>query len=139
MYYIGIDPDVCKSGVAMWTTFDKKLELQTFTFFELFDFFRSLNAVKCEFKVIIEAGWLNEKSNYHGAKNKQYGEKIAKQVGRNHETGLKIVEMCEYLGLTYELYKPTHAKTTSQYFERFTGIKTNNQEKIDAGMLVFGK
>jgi hypothetical protein len=139
MIYIGIDPDVEKSGIAMWFPDDKKLQLNLYKFFELFDFFRTLNALKVEFKVIIEAGWLNEKSNYHGAKNRQYGENIAKKVGRNHETGKKIAEMCEYLGIEYQLYKPTLKKTTPDYFEKLTGIKMKNQEKIDAGMLVFGR
>ncbi len=45
--------------------------------------------------------------------------------------------MWEFLGLKYELYKPDSAKTSPEYFERLTGIKTKNQEKIDAAMLVF--
>ena len=134
MIYIGIDPDVTKSGVACWNKSTMTLTVQCLKFFELFTYLKDVGGPN---KIIIEAGWLNKKSNYHGAKNRQYGELIAKHVGRNHEVGMKIAEMCEFLGLKYELYKPDSAKTTPEYFERLTGIKTKSQEKIDAAMLVF--
>jgi len=144
---IGIDPDTNKNGVAKWSPLTKELDLHSFTFFELFDF---LNIQYPGTIVIIEAGWMNQKSNYHLSKwakekkdddSKDYGESIAKKVGACHEVGRKIVEMCEYLGIKYELVVPDNKrhKVKAEYFERLTGIKRSNQDTRDAAMLVFGK
>jgi hypothetical protein len=62
--------------------------------------------------------------------------RISNNVGRNHETGRKIEEMCQYLGLKYELVKPETTKWKPEFFKKVTGIDTKNQEKIDAGRLV---
>jgi hypothetical protein len=37
---IGLDPDVEKSGLAIWSTEYKVLTLENLTFFQLFDFFK---------------------------------------------------------------------------------------------------
>jgi len=90
--------------------------------------------------VVIEAGWLN-KSNWHIAKlNKFAASKSGKDIGANHEVGRKIVEMCEYLKLPFELVRPTQTKVTKEYFGKITGIKDRtNQDQRDAMMLVFGR
>ena len=136
MIYIGIDPDTKKSGVAVWDSKYKYLQLFTMSFFELYDY---LYNEKVD-RVIIEAGWLNEKSNFHNNayQTKAAGERISKNVGANHETGRKIAEMCEYLVLNYDLKKPSSSKMTPECFKSMTGIETKNQDKIDAGVLVFG-
>lgn len=136
---IGIDPDVHRSGVAIKR--GDKLEVQTLTFFALFDALKAIYANEYLVKSIIiriEAGWLNEKSNFHGryGQSKSAGERIAKNVGANHETGRKIAEMCDYIGLPYELIRPQSAKWTPAYFKAITGIETKNQEKIDAARLI---
>jgi len=76
---IGIDPDTKKNGVAKWNPLTKELDLHSFTFFELFDF---LNIQYPGAIVVIEAGWMNQKSNYHYSigQNKSTGEMIAKKV-----------------------------------------------------------
>ena len=101
---IGIDGDVNKSGVCVWKKSTKTIELLTLTFFELFDYFRE-NKNNIEL-VKIESGWLNKKSNFHGSKNNQTAARIGSHVGANHETGKKIVEMCQYLELQYREVKP---------------------------------
>ncbi|MDR2928223.1 MAG: hypothetical protein LBV41_08515 [Cytophagaceae bacterium] len=134
--FIGIDPDIHKSGVCAWDRTDKTLDMQSLSFFQLFDYLSkykdSINRVR------VEAGWLNEKSNFHTRFNqtKEAGERIAKNVGANHETGKKIIEMCVYLGLEVEPVKPL-GKITPDYFEKLTGIKCKNQDIIDAAMLVY--
>ncbi len=142
--YIGIDPDVTKSGVAFYEAKSKTLELANLTYFQLFDY---LKLVKNEIsenqsiKVIIEAGWLN-KSNWHAVKggNSSINAQIGQRTGANHEVGKKIAEMCEYLDLPYELIKPTKSKVNAEYFKKITGvIGRTNQEQRDAGMLVFGR
>lgn len=144
--YIGIDPDIDKSGVAIWHRQSEKLELLTYKFFDLFTFLQNLTQPE-SIMVVIEAGWLNRKSNFRQGyvKNgvfvrfsKAKGESMAHDVGRNAETGKKIVEMCEFLGLDYKLYKPTQKKTSPDQFHRITGQSVKNQEKIDAAMMVIG-
>ena len=138
---IGIDPDCDKSGVAIWRPSDKCYKLFNFIFFELLDF---LSVRKHNIRlVVIEAGWLN-KSTWHGASGKgcSVSARIGKNVGSNHEAGRKIVEMCEYLRLSYELVKPTakSSKLGREEFARITGIKgITNADKRDAMMLVFGR
>lgn len=136
---IGIDPDIKKSGVAVVA--NENIDLHNLTFFELFDFLKS-NEIKL---VVIEAGWLNKKSNWHkGYYNKgklitntnNINENISKKTGANHETGRKIVEMCVYLGIDYQLIKPTSKKVNTLFFEKLTGIKRSNQETRDAAMLI---
>ena len=145
---IAIDPDVKKNGVAYLqkrTPFNEQMfNVEALTFFELFDM---LKEKKKEFdiEVYIEAGWNNKKSNFHSkpTQSKAVGEKISKSVGRNHETGLKIVEMCEYLNLPYILITPRASKMrSSRAFFQMTGVKVSGefkQEMIDAGLLIWGR
>jgi len=142
-YIIGIDPDVDRSGVAIYSKIANEfIEVQSCTFFEFFNFI-SNSAIEYYF-VIIEAGWLNEKSNWHG----QHGaasERIAKNVGANHEVGRKIVEMCEYLGFDYKVQKPlkkcwsgSGGKITQNELEKLTGFKKRtNQDQRDACLIAW--
>lgn len=139
MIYIGIDPDVDKSGVAYYERKTKIIELSNLTFFQLFDYLNFCKS-KGEFKVVVEAGWLN-KSNWHKVDkgSSSINAKIGQRTGANHEVGKKIVEMCEYLEIEFKLVKPTRKKLDSASFNKITGtIGRTNQEQRDAGMLVFG-
>ena len=137
--FIGIDPDTDKSGVAIWRPRDKHYQLTLCKFFDLYSL---LDSRRCDIRlVVIEAGWFN-KSTWHGASGKgaSVAARIGKSVGRNHEVGRKIAEMCDFLKLPYELVRPTRTKTTKEYFEKITGIKERtNQDVRDAMMLVFGR
>lgn len=137
--YIGIDCDVENSGVAYYESDTRKLELSNLTFFQLFDYLKFVSE-QGKPLVVIEAGWLN-KGNWH-AKSKgsaALNAKIGQRTGANHETGKKIVEMCEYLELPYKLVKPTKKKLNAETFKNITGIiDRTNQEVRDAGMLVWG-
>ena len=136
--HIGIDPDVTKNGVAIWYPKTKALDLECLRFFELFELFKTLK-IRNQIIVIIDAGWLN-KTNFHVlGTNKRVNGKIGEHVGANHEVGKKIAEMCDYLGLEYRLNKPRSKKVDKETFEKITGYTSRtNQEKRDAGMLVFG-
>lgn len=142
---IGIDPDVTQSGVAMLN--EKVLMLYNLTFFDLFDFLKSL---KDEIRTVkVEAGYLNAKSNFHGAKNIQTAARIGKNVGACNEVAKKIVEMCRHYDLSVKEIKPfkkiwkgrdgkiTHDELMSQL--KFRGIKTEskttNQEQRDAALI----
>lgn len=138
MIYIGIDPDVNKSGVAVWDSEDKSLELYNLSFWELIE---ELESYIVPITVVIEAGWLIKKSNWHGKPNqsKTAGERISKNVGANHQVGKLLAEYCMANKISFTLVKPK-GKANSEYFKRLTGYKKQtNQETRDAGMLVYGK
>lgn len=147
--FIGIDPDVEKSGVAVFLRDNEKrrgvpikgqLELANMGFFELYEYLHkckknSKNANS--FRVYVECGFLN-RSNWHknngsNAVNAQIGQR----TGANHEVAKKICEMCDYLGLDYEKVKPTNSKVKHDSFKKLTGvIRRTNQEQRDAAMLL---
>ncbi|CAL2077622.1 conserved protein of unknown function [Tenacibaculum sp. 190524A02b] len=133
--YVGIDPDIDKSGFDVW---DKNnLNLRTLCFWDLVNELYSLNKTS-DLKVMIEAGWLIKKSNWHKSNGKLQSEKIAKNVGMNHQTGILIKEFCEYKNIKFELVKPK-GKLKAETFNKITNYQgRTNQEKRDAAMLVFG-
>ncbi|MBP8005848.1 MAG: hypothetical protein KAZ18_02985 [Acinetobacter sp.] len=134
---IGIDPDLDKSGVAVKSKND--MRLLNLNFVEL----KALIENECAVikKVVVEAGWLNEKANFHYRPNqtKSAGERIAKNVGENHATGKLITQLIESMGIPVQLVKPTRSKLSSDDFKRITGwSKRSNQEQRDAAMLIWG-
>jgi hypothetical protein len=154
MIYIGIDPDTQKSGVCFYDSSVKIVKMYSMSFFELFDMLTdvhwtmvgmdkyintALGDYNGNFKVIIEAGWLNTKSNWHSNESAGISSRIGAKTGANHETGKKIVEMMEYLNVPYELVKPQSKKVDSKFFYKLTGIKKSNQDARDAVMLVYGR
>ena len=134
---IGIDPDLEKSGVAVLK--DGSLRLDNMRFYDLTKYFEvNKDQIK---KVVIEAGWMNKKSNLHNriGQSKRAGERIAKNVGENHATGKLLVEMAKSFGLAVVEVRPTKTKKNSEEFNRITGWQgRTNQEQRDAGMLIFG-
>jgi hypothetical protein len=145
MIYIGIDPDIEASGVAFWKPdFNEFDYIKNMSFWDVIDVLKDCSFQKTisdfNFTVIIEAGWLISKSNWHGRtyQSKSVGEKIAKNVGSNHQIGILIAEYCDRYGITYELKKPL-GKVKSDYFKKITGYtKRTNQDQRDAAMLVYG-
>jgi len=142
---IGIDPDVEKSGFC-WYLNKEKFVLRNLTFFELFEQLKECKYYDTEvkewtLKVYIEAGWLN-KSNWHKVNNGSaaINSNIGLRTGANHEVGRKIVEMCEYLEIEYELIRPKKSKVNAETFKALTKHQgRTNQEQRDAAMLVFGR
>ncbi len=139
MYYFGIDPDVKDSGFAIWDNKTKEIDYGKLPFWDLI---KKIDYYVRNYEVIfiIEAGWLNKKSNYHSRpyQSKLIGERIAKNVGSNHQVGKLLVEYCEKYKLNYELKVPKTKKYTSYYLKNLTGLEVKNQDIIDAIMLVWG-
>lgn len=145
---IGIDPDAEKSGVAFLETATRKLEVTTLTFPDLLDCLRFSNDRATEsgqtLIVVVEAGWMVEKSNYHPFQGHR-AEKIARDVGRNHETGRKIAEMCRHWGINVlehhplkKMWKGKDGKITHEELAFFTGLSgRTNQESRDAALLAW--
>lgn len=142
---VGIDGDVTESGAAVFN--GKDLKLYKLSFFELLDF---LLKNKSEIKIVkVEAGYLNQKSNFYGAKNIQTAARIGKNVGACNEVAKKIVEMCRHYGLPVKEVKPfkkvwkgrdrkiTHEELQQQL--KLRGIPqiigATNQEQRDAALI----
>lgn len=102
---IAIDPDTEKSGVALLDLKRNEVEASAMPFPELLDMLRDVSMWTTPCKVVIEGGWLIPKSNFRAIYG-SLGEKIAKNVGANHETGRKIVEMLAHWGIEHEVIHP---------------------------------
>lgn len=142
---IGIDPDVEKNGVATIDKQTNKMQVSTLAFPQLIEYLKDKNK-DCTILVLIEAGWLNH-SNWHLSPKItiQKAAQIGNATGRNHETGRKIAEMCEYYKIPYKLIKPlkkiwrgTDGKISAAEFSRITGCSSRtNQEMRDAGLIAW--
>jgi hypothetical protein len=147
---IAIDPDVRMSGVAYLDPTDRKIEVMSLTFPQLIDYLLFAKKKSDEYKepfiVIVEAGWLNH-SNWHINKNDNLRTASLKgaAIGRNHEIGRKIIEMCEYHGIDVfsvrplrKIWKGTDGKITQDEIEQITGITSKtNQDERDAALLAW--
>lgn len=107
---VAIDPDVTKSGVAEIDTENRNVTVKAMTFPELIDHINGIEN-KESVRIAVEAGWLN-KPNWHFAKSIAIAGSIGNDVGRNHETGRKIVEMCEHVGFSVSLVRPLKKRGT---------------------------
>ncbi len=140
--YIGIDPDVDKSGFAVWNKPAQKFEsIEALGLAEIMSFFQVMK-ISIEI-VVIEAGYMN-KGNRHTFKGQTVAAaaKTGENVGRNHQRGMDIVEILEWMKIPYRLQKPITPnkwKDDAAHFKTITGWHgKTNPEKRDAAMLVYG-
>lgn len=145
---IAIDPDIEQSGVAYLKVATRQLEVSNLTFPLLLDYLNHAKGVRDTTNesliVVVEAGWLVKKSNYHKAQGAR-AEKIAKDVGANHESGRKIVEMCKHYGIEVlehfplrKCWKGRDGKITHEELASFTGMtKRTSQDARDATLLAW--
>lgn len=145
---IAIDPDVKKSGVAFLEIATRKLEITNLNFPQLLDYIEHVikqsQETKLPFIVIVEAGWHNAKSNFHGGKGAA-AQRIAKNVGANHQIGKTIIEWCNHKGIEVieqrplrKIWKGQGGKITHQELSSFTNIiGRTNQDARDAALLAW--
>ena len=142
---IGIDPDRYKSGIGVLDVKSRQLDIGNAEFPELIEKLKETRIMIPNSLVVVEAGWMVKKSNYHDAQGHR-AEKIAKDVGANHETGRKIVEMCKYYGINVieqhplpKMWKGLDGKITHDELVAVTGLKKkhSNQDARDAGLLAW--
>lgn len=149
---VAIDPDVERNGVAILHPDTRALEISTLEFPQTLELLHSLSKSDKRICVVIEAGWLNQ-SNWHISLYDSKRKAAAKgnAVGRNHEVGRKIAEMCKYWGINHKLVKPLALKIGKQHLwsgkdgkitatelESFTGYNgRTNQEGRDAALLAW--
>lgn len=106
---IGIDPDCEKSGLAVYLPYNSQMLIGSYLFAELLDHIRSWT-INHTIVCVVEAGWKNQ-SNWHLTNcNKRQAAAIGNAVGRNHETGRKIVEMLRHYGIEV-IEQPPYVKT----------------------------
>ena len=148
--FIGVDPDLEKSGVAYLEKSTRKLEVCTLSFPDLLDYLKAVKEKSDELGepviVVVEAGWLN-KGNWHLLSKDSRAVSAAKgnHTGRNHEVGRKIVEMCKHYGLEVvekrplrKIWKGKEGKITHKELSSFTGITgRTNQEGRDAALIAW--
>lgn len=107
-YVIAIDPDCIKSGVCFLNKAEKSVVTACLSFPCLVDYLiRKRAEYKSDIAVVVEAGWLNQ-SIWHMTYRDTRGTAAAKghQVGRNHETGRKIVEMAQHYKFPTTEFRP---------------------------------
>jgi hypothetical protein len=138
----GIDPDSKKSGIAFYQKLTGKYQVDIGKFFEIF---KTLNSYKTQNTlVIIEAGWLN-KSNWHVNKSQSNAVSglIGNKTGLNHQTGILIEQMCQYLNVEYKLVRPTTSKWNAETCKNLTKVEMKHipteskQDCRDALKLIF--
>lgn len=153
MIIIGIDPDVDRNGFAVLNTKWRSISISENKFPVVMEnlcaYRDAIDAEELRVEdilVVIEAGWIN-KSNWHyrATDTKAKVAEIGRQTGRNHQTGILIAEMCEYMGIPFKLRKPLpkmwhgkDRKITADEFKAITGYQgRTNQEGRDAGLLAW--
>lgn len=146
-YIVAIDPDSDKSGIA-WLNVEKRtIETATLEFPYLLERIESLTMLT-NLCVIVEASWLNGHHNWHsnGADNRRVSSSKGYDIGRNHETGKKIVEMAKHYGLEViechplkKGWRGPDGKITHDELAYFVpGLaKRTNQEQRDAALLAW--
>ena len=153
---IGIDPDAERNGIATLDRERRMLTADTMTFPDLLDYLRYMQSQAATanrtMRVIIEAGWLNKAHWHVGYKDSaQAAAAKGNAVGRNHETGRKIAEMCEHWAIPHELIKPLplkaggvnlwrgkDGKISAEELTAITGLRgRTNQEARDAALLAW--
>lgn len=144
MRIVAIDPDCAKSGVAVYDTSTRTLEATCLTFPRLLECLMLDSGGDDPPVVIVEAGWQSA-SNWHlmGHDTRAVAAHKGYSVGRNHQTGMLIVEWCRDAGIEVYEVKPLakhwsgkDRKITQAELERLTGIKGRmNQDARDAALL----
>ena len=139
---IAIDPDVDKNGVAILEKETKTLKIYSLSFAEIIDMVLSLKGSPTPVLVIVEGGWLNS-SNWHlrNGDSKRVAAAKGRNLGANHETGKKIVEVCEYYSIPVKVVRPLrkiwkNGKISHEELSKFAPIPSRtNQEERDACLI----
>lgn len=147
-YVVGIDPDTEKSGVALYEV-GEDVTLEKMSFAEIVDAMTAWGQ-RGRVMVQVEKGW-SSKTFYHLSQGdkKEVAAKKGYEVGRNHQTGILIVEMGRSLGVDVKeinplrkTWKGADRKITHEEFVdemRKYGIgydgRRENQDERDAALI----
>ena len=153
---VSIDPDSILNGVCTLTLRTRAITTQSLSFPETLDYLqyikRQAEVTNSTYIILVEAGWPNT-GNWHLTKAESIARAAAKgnSVGRNHETGRKLIEMCQHWQMPHEEIKPLNlrikghniwkgkdGKITHEELAAFTGLKgRTNQEERDAALIAW--
>lgn len=147
-FIIGIDPDVKMSGVACVDVAEGTVVADALPLPRLLDYVMEVASVPlCRVVVVVEASW-STSHNWHGKDND--GKKVAGRkgydVGRNHQTGMAIVEILRHRGIDVvekrplvKIWKGKDGKITHEEITAICGWdrKRSNQEERDAVLLAW--
>lgn len=90
---IAIDPDKGKSGVAFLKPTTRQLEVSNLAFPQLMDYLQFCKKTSLEKQetviVVVEAGWMVKKSNFHEAQGHR-AEKSQRMSGRTMKQGARL-------------------------------------------------
>lgn len=143
---IGIDPDMEKSGIAIYHRKSKILYLDNFNIYQMIKFVELYNKHTTIFAV--EAGYLN-KSNWHikNASSKVVVSEIGRRTGENHATAKHIVSILRGFGFEVIEQRPL-AKvwrggkvSHKEFLDKcsldgvIVDANRSNQEQRDAGLI----
>lgn len=99
---IAIDPDKDKSGVAFLKPTTRQLEVSNLTFPCLMDYLQFCKKTSLEKQetviVVVEAGWMVRKSNFHEAQGHR-AEKSQRMSARTMKQGARLSKCASITGL----------------------------------------
>ncbi|MCF0074016.1 hypothetical protein LZD49_26275 [Dyadobacter sp. CY261] len=104
-HIVGIDPDLNRSGLAIWDVSGKWVFHKAVSFSELILRVTML-CQKEDTVIVLEAGWLNAKSNFRKGFSRQKSDRISKNVGENQATGKNLSEVLSSSGYQVIEQKP---------------------------------
>ena len=149
---VGIDPDIDKSGYAVLRYDERKVTtIEALGFFQLQSYLKALADraldLNLSLVVVVEASWMIS-GNWHVNQFDRRNRAAAKgyDVGRNHQVGKLIVEMCKVNGIPVVEHIPLRKcwsgkdrKITHEELTQFCPVdKTRtNQEMRDAALLAW--
>lgn len=145
---IGIDPDVDKSGVACIDVAEGTVVADALPLPQLLDYVVELASIPVRrVSVVVEASW-STAHNWHGKAND--GKKVAGRkgydVGRNHQTGMDIIDLLRHRGIEVverppllKVWRGRDGKITHEEMTPLCGWdrKRSNQEERDALLLAW--
>lgn len=145
----GIDPDLDKSGLSIWSRSEKRfILLKSVTFAQLLETIRSMDPTQIRFR--IGAGWLNKGFHHRmgfpkgfekwSEKSKlAYMAEAGSRVGENFGVGKIITHYLRANGYEVEECREQSGKWDAATFMKFTGLpKGYNPEIRDSARLVIG-
>jgi len=148
-FICGIDPDLTKSGIAIWDSW-----LESWVKY-LASPNEDIPKILSEFKpdmiaIYLEAGWMNKKSNFRKMVSTRVAQNIAMKVGQNHAVGKMLASELRSLGFEVIDTKPLYkgplkgkngwTKAGKDHIVSQTGITTRmNDEVRDALYIALNK
>lgn len=154
--YIGIDPDIEKSGYAVFDQAVRCIALAALPFPDVIKNLKEHKRIADEsgkqLTLIVEASWkFNAHTNWHlnNIKNARTAAATGYKVGQNHETGILICQMARDMGIETEeqpplrkIWKGKDGKITHDEMQKLLNtygippiIGRTNQEMRDAALM----